>query len=162
MFITYICLLFIISVYLYYVFKPKNDFQIIQTNLSNISDSVLYEKYPILISDNIINIYDLLDSLFKYQYLFKTDIVLKVPFIKKNNAKFLVVHNNNETDKTVSLSSPNKTTTGVDIIIPSYNILIVPYSWTIYSSSTSGSSDTEFKCLLLNDFFHFLFNIHIN
>jgi hypothetical protein len=155
--LVYIALIVIICAYVYIVLKPKKDFQILQSSLSNMSDDMLYEKYPICINDQIINVQDLLQSLFKFQYIFVDHFTEQQPYNRVNHSKFLVIHNNHPDNCDLFVSSPNKNTDKVRIILPPYNVIILPYLWSV---------STEDKCNLsgmsLNDFTHFLLNIHVN
>jgi hypothetical protein len=166
--LVYLAVVVLICAYVYVVLKPKQDFQIIQTSLHNITDDMLYEKYPICINDRVINVSDLLQSLFKYQYMFKSQYGVTQPFHKTNHAKFLVIHNDHEGQCELEISSPNKNTTGVQMILPAYNVLILPYMWSVSITTTTTHSDNDnndtcnLRCISLNDFTHFLFNIHLD
>lgn len=155
--LVYVALVVIICAYVYIILKPKNDFQIIQSTLYNLSDDMLYEKYPICINDKIINIEDLLQSLFKYQYIFANHFTEQKTFHKANHSKFLVIHNDNSENCDLFVSSPNKRTDKVLFILPAYNVLILPYLW-----SVSTEKACNLKGMSLNDFTHFLLNIHVN
>lgn len=168
--LVYLAVLVLICAYVYVVLKPKNDFQIIQTSLSNITDDMLYEKYPICINDRVINVCDLLQSLFKYQYVFKNQYGMTQLFQKTNYAKFLVIHNDHEDQCELEISSPNRSTEGVHMIIPAYNVLILPYMWSVSNTKTQSVCDhnnnnndcCNLRCVSLNDLTHFLFNIHLD
>lgn len=152
--IVYLAIVVIICSYAYLSLRPRNDFQIIQSNLDKLNDSVLYEKYPILVNDKLVNIEDLCDSLFKYQYVFKKVYELELNKTKKNYSKYMVLHNIMDEDVNIQICNPRGTI--VDIIIPSFNVLIMPYMWSVVNG------DHTIKCMQLNDFMHFFFNIHLN
>ena len=152
--IVYLAIVVIICSYAYLSLRPRNDFQIIQSNLDKLNDSVLYEKYPILVNDKLVNIEDLCDSLFKYQYICKKVYELELNKTKKNYSKYMVLHNIMDEDVNIQICNPRGTI--VDIIIPSFNVLIMPYMWSVVNG------DHTIKCMQLNDFMHFFFNIHLN
>jgi hypothetical protein len=150
--LVYLAIIVIVCSYAYLSLRPRTDFQIIQSNLSKLTDSTLHEKYPILINDQVVNAEDLCDSLFKYQYFFKKTHKLEINKTRKNFSKYLILHNTNKCDVNIKLCN----NIHVDIIIPPYNVLVVPYSWSV------SDSDNELNCIQLNDFVHFFFNIHLN
>lgn len=156
--LVYIALLVITCAYVYVTLKTKNDFQIIQASLHNLNDDMLYEKYPICINDKIINSQDLLQSLFKYQYIFVNHFTEQQPFHKVNNSKFLVIHNDHSESCDLFVSSPNKRTDRVRFILPAHNVLILPYLWSV----STEENECRVKGTSLNDFTHFLLNIHVH
>ena len=162
--LVYLAVVVLICAYVYVVLKPKQDFQIIQTSLHNITDDMLYEKYPICINDRVINVSDLLQSLFKYQYVFKSQHGLTQPFHKTNHAKFLVIHNDHEEQCELEISNPKKSTAGVQMILPAYNVLILPYLWSVSTTHSDNDNNVtrNLRCISLNDLTHFLFNIHLD
>nr|QOI90378.1 hypothetical protein HWQ62_00241 [Pyramimonas orientalis virus] len=152
--LVYLTIIVIICSYAYMSLKPRSDFQIIQSQLCNVYDSVLYEKYPILLNDKLVNVEDLCGTLFKYQYVFKRVSVHSKNEIMKSYSKFVVLHNNTTVDTNITLSNPKGSQ--VNMIVPAYNVLIVPYLWGI------SGNDQGMDCIHLNDFMHFFFNIHLN
>lgn len=153
--LTYICIIIIVVAYVYLYTKPKNDFQLIQSTLNNITDDYLFEKYPIIIHDKLVNIDDLTDSLFKYQYLFKTYSIIDAHTTLQNRYKFMIIHNTNEEDCHFNLTNPSKKYT-INTMLPSYNIAIIPFKWHLSDISL------HLKSVLLNDLIHSFLNININ
>lgn len=145
--LTYIFIIIICLFWLYYYCKKRNDFQIIQSNLNNIRDDVLYEKYPIIIYDKIVNVTDLLNTLFKYQYICKFTKNINTNTSLKNYSKYMIIHNTYTHDIEVSLS--NNHNENVVIIIPAYNVLIIPFMWSV------NSLDNKITCFELVDFVHY-------
>jgi len=153
--LTVLLILIIFSSYIYILLKPKTDFQIIQSSLNNISDTTLYEKYPVVINDNIIDANDLLSTLFKYQYLFRKAFTVTQAYTMINYSKFLIIHNiDNNNECIVNVSNPHRYTNNVDVILYPFNVLIIPYKWKINTNACN------LRCIQLNDFLHYLFNIH--
>lgn len=153
--LTYICIIIIVVAYVYLYTKPKHDFQLIQSKLDTITDDFLYEKYPIIIHDKIVNMDDLIDSLLKYQYLFKTSCTIHAQTTLQNKYKYMIIHNTNEKDCHFNLTNPNKKFT-INTMLPSYNIAILPYKWHLSDNSL------DLEAILLNDLIHGLLNININ
>ena len=60
--LIFTCIFVYVNLYL----KPKKDFQLIQANLNNFTEGILYEKNPFIIYDEIVNIYEILNTVFKY------------------------------------------------------------------------------------------------
>lgn len=154
--LTVLSIAIIICSYLYILLKPKTDFQILQSNLHNISDNILYEKYPIIINDNIIDANDLLSTLFKYQYIFMKSFTLTHTHSMINYSKYLIIHNIDHNECTVQVSNPSNHSNNISVIVHPFNVLIIPYKWKI------ELGECKLRCIQLNDFSHFLFNIHIN
>ena len=126
-------------VYAHYAMKPKQEVHIIQTSLDRINDNTLFEKQPIVIDDQIVNVTDLLGTLFKYQYLFKKDTLLEAnDEVYLNTHKYMIVYNSsNENDAYVVLTPPKAIRDrypSIDMILPPNNVLILPYLWSIEPS----------------------------
>jgi hypothetical protein len=66
-----IIIVLIILLYLQYYIKYKNDYNILQIYLNNFEINTLYEKYPIVIYDQVYDINELLTTAFKFSYAFK-------------------------------------------------------------------------------------------
>lgn len=154
----------IVCSYIYILLKPKTDFQILQSRLHNISDNILYEKYPIFINDNIIDANDLVSTLFKYQYIFSKSFTLTQTHSMVNYSKYLIIHNTDNNECTVKVSNPPRYTNNISVIIHPFNVLVIPYKWKIETDECHSvqTKDRNLRCIQLNDFSHFLFNIHIN
>ena len=139
--------------------KTNDDFQIIQLNLSQITDDHLNEKYPILIEDKVVDISTLLISLFKYQYVFKKEFVLNPNTTAFQNVqKYIVLHNASDSDAKISIRPPTKSSpktaeaVKLHTVIPPYNVLILPYKWVISIDAQ------QLNGYLLNDFIHRFFH----
>jgi hypothetical protein len=141
-FLTILICLFYIKLTL----QKKYDFQIIQTSLTLFKDDLFYEKYPIIFEDNIVNIEELFDSIFKYQYIFKQKGKKRQLKEYKNNNKFLIFHNVSLDESTISIKN-NLNDVFVDVILRKNKVLILPYGW-YYINKNNVSN------FLLNDFIH--------
>lgn len=93
MIIFLIILIILIIIYSRYYLKYNNDVKIIQLYLDNIKLDNLYEKYPIVIYDQIYNPSELLKTIFAYSTCFSTqkELTPAIPLI--NNNKYLLIYN---------------------------------------------------------------------
>ena len=137
--------------------QTKSAFQLIQVGLDRVTDEHLREKYPILIEDKVVDVSTLLLSLFKYQFVFRSDTVMKSdPRFVRNRHKYMVLQNvSADTDATVTIRSPNDTddkALQLETIVPPHNVLILPYMWRL-----ANSGSVELRGFLLNDLTHRMF-----
>lgn len=146
-FVVMIIILFYVKISL----KTKDDVQILQGNLDKITDNTLYEKYPIIINDKIIDSKELLNTLFKYQYSFVQYFELEKETELLNTHKHLILHNLSDIDIDIVIKSPTEKHPPIDINLPSYNVIILPYKWTVLSNG-------QLYGILLNDFIHRFFH----
>jgi hypothetical protein len=56
--------------------KYKDNYNILQVYLNNFELNTLYEKYPIVIYDQIYDINELLTTAFKFSFVFKTSFTI--------------------------------------------------------------------------------------
>lgn len=131
--------------------KTKDTVQILQGNLQKITDDTLHEKHPIIINDKVIDSKELLNSLFKYQYSFVQYFELEKETELENTHKYLILHNTSDNDIDIVIQSPTGKHPPIDINLPSYNVMVLPYKWTILSNGSLYG-------ILLNDFVHRFFH----
>lgn len=150
-----LCMFFVVIIMIFlYVklsLKTKNDVQILQGNLTKITDNTLYEKYPIIINDRVIDSKELLNTLFKYQYSFVQYFEFEKETELKNTHKYLILHNILEEDVHIVIKSPTNKHPPIDINLPSHNVIVLPYKWTVISNLSLHG-------ILLNDFVHRFFH----
>lgn len=86
-----ILVVLIIVIYVHYYTSYRTDYNILQTYLDNIDINLLYEKYPIVIYDQIKHPQELLRTLFAYSYMFKKEVTVSphVPII--NKSKYMIL-----------------------------------------------------------------------
>jgi hypothetical protein len=136
-----ICL--VLLVYIQHYRKHNTAYKIIQSSLDKIDINTLYERYPIIISDKIVDPTKLIDTLFKYSYAFKairTQNGSPIPYRTLN--KYLIIYNiKNDID--INIISPfyqkdfhNNTTAlansnveYVTIKLKKQQVLILPSYW---------------------------------
>lgn len=151
---TNICIVLLLSFVVFYInacLKTKSSFQILQSSLDKISDNTLYEKFPIVIEEQVVDSKALLNSLFKYQFTFSKFDSLEPNHEFFNNNKFLILHNRSESTSQIIIKSPSKKYPPVNIDLPSHYILIVPYKWSVLTTSD------KLHTIMLNDFVHYIF-----
>lgn len=95
----------LVLIYVRYYFSHNNDYDILQTDLENFNLNLLYDRYPVIIYDQILNPQDLLKTIFKYQFTFKKFGSFNPLFPTLNNHKFMVLYND-KTNATINIISP--------------------------------------------------------
>lgn len=97
----------LVLLYVQYYNKFNTEYRIIQAELGNIEGKHLYERYPIVISERLVNPESLMTTLFRYNYTSeKRSVVLGSNHVYKNCNKYLLVYNPNE-DVEVNIISPS-------------------------------------------------------
>lgn len=148
--------------------KPKRSVELLQTNLTNFDTNLLFEKQPILIFDQIVDPQNVIDVFFKYTHNLSFDSFVS-PSTRQNLSRFMIVHNSDEKNHTISLakyltrvkhtdknmffSTVSGTATSdnqVNIVLPPKNVLVIPYLYTATSSA-------KLPALYLTDFVHVYF-----
>lgn len=162
----------IMFVYLQYYFKYNTEYRIIQAPLAKIDENVLYEKYPIVVSDRLVKPEELLETLFKYKYLFKSTHPQKgSPNPYMAISKYTLLYNN-KIDIDVNIIAPqyrkefqgfiefqankdiNSTNAQyVTIKLKKQQVIILPAFW-IYQSSL------PYHVISLNDPFSLLVTLY--
>ncbi len=152
-----VIVILVIIVYVNYYTNYKKDYNIIQTYLDNIDLSVVYEKYPIVIYDRVINPAELTKTLFAYSYIYKKQYSIKGPFNPMINSSKHCIIWNADNDITLNIINPkfknhftwnkkvskdsladmNDTTIQyITIKLKKDQVLILPAFW-IFDSNTS-------------------------
>jgi hypothetical protein len=88
-----IIVLLIVIIYIHYYNNYKNDYNIIQTFVDKVDLTTVYEKYPIVIYDKIINPNELLKTLFAYAYVFKNEAKIRPILPTYNKSKHMIIWN---------------------------------------------------------------------
>jgi|TARA_Y100000385_G_scaffold252112_1_gene275350 hypothetical protein len=138
--ITLFIILIIISViFIYHI--NNNTITINQTTINKFDFYLLYQKNPLIISDHIPDLTTILESWFKYNYISKIQFTNNW---KLNNSKYLLLHNNSDTDIEIHICNPN---TKIENNIPTQNakiitinlsslqFIIIPYKWFYYNDN---------------------------
>ena len=109
--------------------KTTQTFTIIQLDVNKLTDSLILEKNPILITSKIVDANDVIKTNFKYLYMFKTEIE-NIQSIYKIHYQYLVIHNNCSYVSELLLEHP-KNKRQIMVKLYPYNILIIPMFWKI-------------------------------
>lgn len=89
-------IILIIIIYIYYYNNYKNDYNIIQTYIDKVDLNMVYEKYPIIIYDKIIDPKELLKTLFAYSYTFMNESKIRPIVPTYNKSKHMLLWNDDE------------------------------------------------------------------
>lgn len=156
-FLISIIIILVIIVYVNYYTNYKKDYNILQTYLDNIDLSLVYEKYPIVIYDRVINPSELIKTLFAYSYIYKKQYSIKGPFNPMiNTSKHAIIwcpsddiilniinpkfKNNFKWEKKVSTLSlkdiDNSSVQYITIKLKKNQVLILPAFWIFDSTNT--------------------------
>ena len=138
-----ILIIIIIVIYLYYYTSANIEYNITQTFLTDLNVDILNEKNPIIVYDQVRDPYDLLNTLFKYTYWFKS-ISSEGPGMVVANSKYTIIwHSKINESIMVNLISPkyienikgknfnelNADTQYVSIKMKHHQLMIVPNKW---------------------------------
>lgn len=105
----------LVLLYIQYYTKYNTNYRIVQASLANIDGKHLYERYPIVISERLVNPEALLSTLFRFTYTSEKRCVLPgTDQVFKTYNKYLMVFN---PDQDVE----------IDIVSPAYSKEFVPW-----------------------------------
>ena len=102
MYFYLIILLILLYASLYYLYN--NEFSIYQVNIENFDFELLYKKQPIVISEKITNIDNIIDNWFNYNIIYNLD---NNYIWEKNKYKYLFVISKDNEPVEISLCNPN-------------------------------------------------------
>lgn len=95
--------------------------EILQVPIHKLTDDLLFENQPILISDNIVSLDQVVNVSFTWgMYISKHSPQVICNVIKRNKYKYLLCHNNTNGSNNIVLEN-------VEIILKPGNIIIIPY-----------------------------------
>jgi hypothetical protein len=151
--------------YLSFYAKYTNEYDIVQVFLDNVSPDILYEKHPIVIYDSLVNPKDLLNTLFKYQYLFHKEFNVPANNAIAIKSKFSILYSPHNEQSVVKLIHPKYTsefqwhssqhqrlsntdinTTNIqyiDVQLKRNQVILVPPHWIIHTDVTLHKIDID-------------------
>ena len=149
MYFYLIILLILLYASLYYIYS--DEFSIYQVNIENFNFELLYKKQPIVISEKITNIDNVIDNWFNYNIIYNLD---NNYIWTKNKYKYLFIISKDNEPVEISLCNPNShIVTGVtgvtevtkvprqDSDITTIKLdnkgLIIPFNWYYYISGNA-------------------------
>lgn len=133
-----ILIIIIICILAIYHYHPKT-ITINQTTIQNFNFNLLYQKNPIVIVDNIINLNDVLNLWFKYNFIYALKDIQNN--WKQSNAKYSILHNNSNSKIELHICNPhvkinNKMPTSdskiITINLSENQFIILPFKWYYY------------------------------
>jgi hypothetical protein len=136
-------IMIIISIIIIYHIH-KSTIIINQTTVDKFDFYLLYQKNPLVISDHIPSLHQILESWFKYNFIYKDDNT--IPKWKLNTAKYTVIHNNNETNIEIHICHPNIKLANntpssdskiVTINLSAHQFIIIPYKWYYFNDNAN-------------------------
>ena len=150
MYFYLIILLILLYASLYYLYN--DEFSIYQVNIENFDFELLYKKQPIVISEKITNIDNVIDNWFNYNIIYNLD---NNYIWSKNKYKYLFIISKDNEPVEISLCNPNsRIVTGVTGVTGVTNVphqdsdittikldnkgLIVPFNWYYYISGNAN------------------------
>lgn len=113
-----------ILVLLFMIGKTKfpKEFVIVQTPLKSLTDDILLEKNPVIISDSIVDCTQLFDTVFLFMHI----SVRNVKITNTNRYQFLIIWAKSATE--VSIQHPILNITTI-VKLHMGNTLILPWAW---------------------------------
>lgn len=146
-----------VIMYIYSALTIASETTIIQTSLENFNPVMLSEKNPILIIDNIVNVDEFIKIVFSWNVLKIEKKLLKTAEDFRNNYSYMIVHNQEETTIKIHRLTAIKGKNSdehVSIIVPAFNVLIIPFRWYVQLESKSEVNVTCINTLFgaLNKF----------
>lgn len=153
---TWILVIIIIIFFVYIIFyiSPCKNPELIQLPSALCSSQILAEKNPILISDKSLNRYDLLNTVFKFQYVHASKLALLTsPEIL--DARFTIITLTSSSIPSnsayIDITHPLNNNNVVRIIMHGREALILPPMWIIQKCEPGA-----LQVLKLYDLFHLI------
>lgn len=141
-----IVVVLLIALYLQYYAKYKHDYQILQVYLDKFKLDTLYEKYPIVVYDQVYDTNDILKTIFAYSYVFRKDLGVTPGQVTKNNHKYLVLSSDEDVSikiinpkykKDIKAKLEESNVQYVTIKLKENQVLILPAKWYFYTDNDS-------------------------
>lgn len=131
-----VIVILILFIYLRYWLSVSGVVKIVQLSLVELSPSILMQKNPIVIEERLVNPISLLQTVFKYMYIWKTVKAVEdgdSAVFKQNNSRFLIATSNAD-GSSVQIINPkyNDATNEspyIDIKLHANMSMILPFKW---------------------------------
>lgn len=118
-------------VYISYYIRVHPSMSLLQSTVDKVDFDMLNSKLPIVITDRIVNLHDILVNLFRYQYTF-IETPTDTSTWLRNSHKFAVLKSNSN-DKVQVAHPGSKMESGVygylDLVLRKDQVVILPYGW---------------------------------
>lgn len=144
-----IIVVLITALYVQYYLSYKKEYEIIQVTLDNIQLKTLYEKYPIVVADQVYKTDDLLKTVFAYSYVFKKPTNIEPDKIVCNKYKYMIITCEDNIDvKLINPKYKSKIKTSLEqsdvqyvtVKLKENQVLIVPALWYIHTDNMDVSA----------------------
>lgn len=149
--LIWVILILLIILYIQAHLKTKTEYTIVQTYLDKVTMDTLYDKYPVVIYDRIVDPSSLLKSLFAYSYIQESRKSIPPNIMVQNKSKFMILYCN-QSDVTVNIISPefkvirtkplgeqDPSLQYVTVSLKKNQVLIMPTYWTIDTSAQTNA-----------------------
>jgi hypothetical protein len=131
-------LVFLVLLYstLYYIFI--DEISIYQVKIEHFNFDLLYKKQPIVITDSIINIDDIIFKLFNYNIIYYDQKISNI--WERNKYKYCIIYASDKNNSPIEISLcnpltannngiPNENSKITTIKLQSNKVLIIPFKW---------------------------------
>lgn len=127
----------VIICYIKYYTKTYPSLTFLQSTIDKVDFEMLNSKIPIIITDQIVNVYDVFSIVFNYQYTFITKMHVIGSSWVRNSHKYMVLYP--ITRETIKIAHPKSNMKDgkyeyIDIILNKNQLLIIPYGWWVLTS----------------------------
>ncbi len=115
-------------VYIKCAMADNPELVVIQTTLASFTPELLLEKSPIVISDRVIDVNELIASSFRYMHASAKTITVTLDNQVKNKYKYIVLHSPAQ-GCSVQLVHPLSASMTTQIILHPHTVLVIPMSY---------------------------------
>lgn len=138
----------VVFVYLRFYLTVSKDIKIMQLSVLELTPSILMKKQPIVLDERIVNPMSLLQTVFKYMYVYKRLKAVEDDTQSKytqNKARFLVLFSNNGTNS-IEIANPcfkqrdSVEPPFIEIMLHANMCMIVPHKWLYRVNTPRGVS----------------------
>lgn len=135
--ILFVCVVAIMVLYVAYYIRASPDISFVQTTIDKIDFETLNSKLPVIILDRIVDVHDLLATVFRYQYTFiqtQPDLDSWI----RNSHKFLVIKATS--NQKVQIAHPHTKMSDdkyeyIDLVLRKDQVVVMPYGWWVHVAS---------------------------
>lgn len=101
----YLLVLLLFGIYHRYYNKYNLDYQILQTKVAQFKSDTLYEKYPLVIEDRLVDKKNFIETTLKYYYTSIDEYKMTNNVLIENNHKNMIIYNSYQ-DSSIYLINP--------------------------------------------------------
>lgn len=150
--LLFLLAILVVVAYMYYYKTYKTDVVILQTFLDQADLNLLYERYPVVIYDQVMDPRALLKTLFSYSYMFKSESQIQKGVETINKSKYMMLWHNETQNEDVFVDILNppvikEQKSEVSIKLRKHQVIILPAFWGFVCTTT------PLNCIRLDDLF---------